>query len=91
MHQQPGVARQCGGVAAHVDDAFRRGPALRPCWQRARAFGADARLLDVGKGLGQGKRPFAGWVHQPFVGRSVGHQHFRGHLEQVARYKISSC
>ena len=58
VHQQPGVARQRGRVAADVDDALRR-----------RASRRAARIcMQVGQRLGQRERAFARRVDQPLVG-----------------------
>ncbi|TSE18633.1 hypothetical protein Tigna_02507 [Tepidimonas ignava] len=86
MHQQPGVARQRGGVATDVHNARWRLP-RRPrarCGPRA---ARARRLHGVGQGLDQRQRAFARWVDQPALRHAVGHQLLRRHREQVARHK----
>ena len=61
-------------------------------WSEPRLLGArlgqaQRLLVQIGQGLDQRKRAFARRVHQPLVGRAVGHQHGRRHLEQVAGHK----
>ena len=87
MHQQAGIARQRGGVAADVDDAFGRLPVGRGHEGAFRAQ-ADALLVDVCQRLGQRKRTLARRIDQPLVGHTVLHQHLRRHLEQVARHEL---
>ena len=71
MHQQPGVARQRGGVAADVDDATRQtGPAGR---------------VQVGHGLGQREGALSRRIHQPAIGGAVAGQVGRADLKQVLR------
>jgi hypothetical protein len=73
VHQQAGIARQRGRVAADVDDAPRRRPASRRC------------CVQVGQGLGQREGAFARRVDQPAVGRAQRTQVVGRQLEQVAR------
>ncbi len=72
VHQQAGITRQGGRVAADIDDALRRLPA-----------GARG-LVQIGQGLGQGKGTVARRVDQPLVGQALRHQVVGGQFEQVA-------
>ena len=45
------------------------------------------RLTDVIGPLPYRMAFAGGWIDQPFVGHAIGHQHGRGHLEQVAGHK----
>src|SRR5688572_9520398 len=74
VHQQARIARQCRGVAAHIDDA----PRGRPPPPQFRL------LVQVRQRLGQRKRAFARRVHQPALGYAIGNKLLRRHLEQVA-------
>ena len=97
VHQQARVARQSGGVAADVNDAFWWCPAThqRRLWRGLTLFHnrlvTQALLVQVSQRFGQGKRAFARRVYQPFVGCTNLHQHLRSDFKQVACYKVSSC
>ena len=91
VHQQPGIAGQRGGVAADVHNALRRLPGFMASGQSHGIGGTAAGLVNVGQGFAQGKRAFARGIDQPFVGVAIGHEQLRGHVEQIASYKFSSC
>ena len=75
VHQQAGIARQGGGVATDVHNAFGELPSTAQ-------LGA---FIQFGHGLGQGKRTFTRWVNEPLVGYAIGHEHVGRHLKQIAR------
>ena len=47
-----------------------------------------AVLVQLGQCFAQGKSAFTRWVHQPFIGCAIGHQHLGRHVKQVAGHKL---
>jgi modulator of FtsH protease len=81
----PRVARQRGRVAAHIDNA--PGGVQPPHrWQRRRCQALRAWCMSA-RALASANAPSRGGSTSHLSASTIGHQHARGHLEQVARHK----